>query len=201
MAGSAIRAAQIAVRSGATFGSAELVIGNIAVAGRLIPGALPGTMTVTGNVSLASGSVSLSEITPTVADKLVINGGLSIASGSTLRIVADGAIRPGTSYDLIVASGGINGSYTTIDKSASLFGFVVQRADRIKLLGQFLGDPRSTRRSRAASTMPMRRSKCSRRPVRCSPPCRTADFERRVEQPGVRAIDARSLCIGDSDGR
>lgn len=141
LAGSTIRAAQIAVRSGATFGSAGSVIGNIAVAGTLSPGASPGTMTVTGNVSLASGSVSLFEITPTVADKLVINGGLSIASGSTLRIVAEGAIRPGTSYDLIVASGGINGSYTTIDKSASLFGFVVQRADRIQLLGQFLGDP------------------------------------------------------------
>lgn len=141
LAGSTIRAAQIAVRSGATFGSAGSVIGNITVAGTLSPGASPGTMTVTGNVSLASGSVSLFEITPTVADKLVINGGLSIASGSTLRIVADGAIRPGTSYDLIVASGGITGSYTTIDKAASLFGFVVQRADRIQLLGQFLGDP------------------------------------------------------------
>lgn len=141
LAGSTIRAAQIAVRSGATFGSAGSVIGNIAVAGTLSPGASPGTMSVTGNVSLASGSVSLFELTPTVADKLVINGGLSIASGSTLRIVADGAVRPGTSYDLIVASGGINGSYTTIDKSASLFGFVVQRADRIQLLGQFFGDP------------------------------------------------------------
>lgn len=141
LAGSTIRAAQIVVRSGATFGSAGSVIGNIAVAGTLSPGASPGTMTVTGNVSLASGSVSLFEITPTVADKLVINGGLSIATGSTLRIVAEGAIRPGTSYDLIVASGGIAGSYTTIDKSASLFGFVVQRADRIQLLGQFLGDP------------------------------------------------------------
>lgn len=141
LSGSTICAVQIAVRSGATFWSAGLVIGNIAVAGTLSPGASPGTMTVTGNVSLASGSVSLFEITPTIADKLVIDGGLSIASGATLRIVADGAIRPGTSYDLIVASGGISGSYTTIDKTASLFGFVVQRADRIQLLSQFLGDP------------------------------------------------------------
>ncbi|WP_380784337.1 autotransporter outer membrane beta-barrel domain-containing protein [Sphingomonas sp. R86520] len=140
LAGSMIRAPQIAVRSGATFGSAGSVVGDIAVAGTLSPGASPGTMTVTGNVSLANGSVSLFEITPTVADKLVINGGLSIASGATLRIVADGVVRAGTSYDLIVASGGITGSYTTIDKAASVFGFVVQRADRIQLLGQFLGD-------------------------------------------------------------
>lgn len=138
LAGSTIRASQIAVRSGATFGSAGTVDGNINVAGTLSPGASPGIMTVNGNVALASGSTSLFEITPTLADQLLVNGNVTIASGSTLRIVAEGQVRPGTSYDLIVASGGISGSYTTIDKAASLFGFVVQRADRIQLLGQFL---------------------------------------------------------------
>ncbi len=141
LAGSVIRASQIAVRSGATFGSAGIVNGNIIVAGTLSPGASPGTMTVNGNVSLASGSVSLFEITPTIADQLRINGTLGIANGSTLKIVADGQIRPGTSYDLIIASGGITGSYTTIDKADTLFGFIVQRTDRIQLLGQFLNDP------------------------------------------------------------
>lgn len=138
LAGSTIRAGQIAVRSGATFGSAGTVNGNISVSGILSPGASPGIMTVNGNVALANGSTSLFEITPTIADQLLVNGNVTIASGSTLRIVAEGQIRPGTSYDLIVASGGISGSYTTIDKAASLFGFVVQRADRIQLLGQFL---------------------------------------------------------------
>lgn len=138
LAGSTIRARQIAVRSGATFGSAGTVEGNINVAGILSPGASPGIMTVNGNVTLASGSTSLFEITPTLADQLRVNGNVTIASGSTLRIVAEGQIRPGTSYDLIVASDGISGSYTIIEKAASLFGFVVQRADRIQLLGQFL---------------------------------------------------------------
>lgn len=140
LAGSTIRASQIAVRSGATFGSAGTVDSNISVSGTLSPGASPGVMTVNGNVALASGSTSLFEITPTIADQLRVNGNVTIAQGSTLRIVAEGQIRPGTSYDLIVASGGISGSYTTIDKAASLFGFVVQRADRIQLLGQFLND-------------------------------------------------------------
>jgi uncharacterized protein with beta-barrel porin domain len=138
LAGSTIRASRIAVRSGATFGSAGTVNGEIAVSGILSPGASPGVMTVNGNVALASGSTSLFEITPTIADQLLVNGNVTIASGSTLRIVAEGQVRPGTSYDLVVASGGITGSYTTIDKAASLFGFVVQRADRIQLLGQFL---------------------------------------------------------------
>jgi len=46
------------------------VIGDIAVAGTLSPGASLGTMRVTGNVSLASGSTALFELTPTATDLL-----------------------------------------------------------------------------------------------------------------------------------
>ena len=141
-AGSTMSAAQFLVRQGATFGSAGTVNGNVTVAGILSPGASPGTMTVNGNVTLNSGSLSYFELTPTVSDKLIVNGGLTIGSGSTLQIVSSGALRPGTSYDLIVASGGITGSYASILKPSDLFGFIVQRADRIQLLGQFLGDAR-----------------------------------------------------------
>ncbi|MDR6144238.1 hypothetical protein QE363_000031 [Sphingomonas sp. SORGH_AS870] len=139
-AGSTMSAAQFLVRQGATFGSAGTVNGNVTVAGILSPGASPGTMTVNGNVTLASGSLSYFELTPTVSDKLIVNGAMTIGSGSTLQIVSSGALRPGTSYDLIVASGGISGSYANVLKPADLFGFIVQRADRIQLLGQFLGD-------------------------------------------------------------
>ncbi len=142
LAGSTMAATQFLVRQGATFGSAGTVNGNVTVAGILSPGASPGTMTVNGNVTLNSGSLSYFELTPTVSDKLIVNGGLTIGSGSTLQIVSSGALRPGTSYDLIVASGGISGSYASILKPSDLFGFIVQRADRIQLLGQFLGDAR-----------------------------------------------------------
>lgn len=142
LAGSTMAATQFLVRQGATFGSAGTVNGNVTVAGTLSPGASPGTMTVNGNVTLNSGSLSYFELTPTVSDKLIVNGGLTIGSGSTLQIVSSGALRPGTSYDLIVASGGISGSYANVLKPADLFGFIVQRADRIQLLGQFLGDAR-----------------------------------------------------------
>jgi len=95
-------------------------------------------MTVNGNVALASGSTSLFELSPTVSDKLVVNGSVSIASGATLQLVELGTLRPGTSYDLIVASGGVTGSFSTILKPASLFGVVVQRSSGIQLLGQFV---------------------------------------------------------------
>ncbi|VWX53235.1 hypothetical protein NOVOSPHI9U_420478 [Novosphingobium sp. 9U] len=68
---------------GAVFGSAGTINGNVTVAGTLSPGASPGTMTVNGNVALVGTSVSVFEITPTVSDKLVVNGNLAIAQGAT----------------------------------------------------------------------------------------------------------------------
>jgi uncharacterized protein with beta-barrel porin domain len=140
LAGSTISASTITVAQGAIFGSAGIVNGNVAVAGTLSPGASPGTMTVNGNVALAGTSVSVFEITPTVYDKLVVNGQLAIAQGATLQIVAGTAVTPGKSLELITASGGISGSFTTVVKPASLFGFLVQDADSITLMGQFLND-------------------------------------------------------------
>jgi hypothetical protein len=140
LAGSSMTAATFTVSQGATLGSAGTVTGNVSVAGTLSPGASPGTMTVNGNIALASTSTSLFEITPTVSDKLVVNGALTIAGGATLQLVSTGTLTPGQSLDLITTSGGITGSFTTVIRPASLFGFVVQDANAIRLLGQFLND-------------------------------------------------------------
>jgi outer membrane autotransporter protein len=140
LSGSTIRARTITVEQAATFGSAGSVVGDINVAGTLSPGASPGTMTVTGNVALAGGSNTLMEITPTVSDQIVISGKLAIASGASLVLSVDQQSRPGTSLDLIIAAGGIAGSFTNVVKPASLFGFIVQQDDRIRLLGQFLNN-------------------------------------------------------------
>lgn len=140
LAGSTITAAQINVGSGAILASGGTINGNVAVAGTLSPGAGVGTMTVNGNVALQSGSRSVFELGADAADRLLVNGAVTIAQGSTLQVVPVATLRPGASYDLIVASGGITGSFGTVVKPDSLFGFVIQRADRIQLLGQFLGN-------------------------------------------------------------
>jgi hypothetical protein len=140
LAGSTLSATQIAVGTGATFGSAGTVNGTLTVAGTLSPGASPGTMVVNGNVALASSSTSVFEITPAASDLLRINGALAIAPGATLQLVADQRVTPGQSLDLITATGGITGSYTNVVRPASLFGFVVQDAQRIALVGAFLND-------------------------------------------------------------
>ena len=139
LAGSTMSAAQFLVRQGATFGSAGTVNGNVVVAGTLSPGASPGTMTVNGNLTLASGSITAFELTPTISDQLIVNGTMTIGSASTLQITSTKTIAPGSAYDLIIATGGISGSYTTVQKPSDLLGFIVQRGDRIQLLGQFVG--------------------------------------------------------------
>ena len=143
LAGSTISAPTITVGQGATFGSAGTVNGDIAVAGTLSPGASPGTMTVNGNVTLAGTSVSIFEITPTVSDKLIVNGNLTIASGATLQIDASGIVNPGQSFDLIDADS-ITGSFTNVVRSGSLFGVLVQDGNSVSLLGEFLNDPAFT---------------------------------------------------------
>ena len=127
----------VLVDPGAIFGSAGTVVGNIQVGGTLSPGASPATMTVTGNVALASGSNTLFEMTPTISDQLLISGTLSIADGATLTLTGERPLTPGESYQLIVADGGISGSFSTIVKPSSVQGFIVQDGDSIDLRGEF----------------------------------------------------------------
>jgi hypothetical protein len=142
--GSTISASTINVASGATFGSAGTVNGNIIIGGTLSPGASPGPMTVTGNVGLAGGSNSLFELTPTVSDQLLISGGLAIASGATLTLTGNRPLAAGSALDLIVAGGGISGSFSTIAKPANIIGFVAQRGNRVQLFGPFAVAPTFT---------------------------------------------------------
>jgi hypothetical protein len=72
------------------------------------------------NVTLASGSTTYFEMTPTVSDALVITGNLAIASGTTLQIVGEQPLTPGIRYHLITATDGITGSFATIDKVATV---------------------------------------------------------------------------------
>lgn len=140
--GSTLTATTLNVASGATFGSGGTVNGNINVAGTLAPGGTVGAMTVNGNVAFASGSTALFDVGQAASDQLAVTGAVSIASGATLTLsaVQNNPLKPGSSIDLITSNGGITGSFGTINKPATILGFVVQRATKISLLGQFAVD-------------------------------------------------------------
>ena len=127
----------VAVASGATFGSAGVVNGNIAVAGTLSPGASPGTMTVNGNVALAGGSTLLMEFTPAASDMLAISGTLTIASGANLVLTGDRPLTPGT-YNLVTATGGITGTFgTNVTRDSTVLGVLAYTANAIQLRSLF----------------------------------------------------------------
>ncbi|MDZ7893817.1 MAG: autotransporter domain-containing protein [Sphingobium sp.] len=141
LAGSRLTGGRFDVAAGATFGSAGTVVGDVVVAGTLSPGASPGTMTVAGNVALSSRSTSLFELSAAASDQLRVSGALTIASGASLLLTGTRPLTPGVTLDLIVADGGITGSFASIDKPATIQGFLSQSATRLQLLGTFLADP------------------------------------------------------------
>ncbi|MFJ6024323.1 autotransporter domain-containing protein [Brevundimonas sp. NPDC092305] len=140
-AGSVITSASaIEVGAGSVFGSAGTVNGDINVRGTLSPGASPGTMTVNGDVAFFKGSNLLMELSPQASDLLKINGEMNIADGATIDITGVLPSTPGQVLDLIVASDGINGRFTTINKSQSVFGFVSQNGKKLQIRGEFQND-------------------------------------------------------------
>lgn len=133
-------ASAIQVASGATFGSAGTVNADIDVRGTLSPGASPGTMTVNGDVIFRTGSNLLLEVTPTVSDLLNISGVMTIETGAAVDITGVLQGMPGQLLDLVIAEGGIQGRFTTINKSDTIFGFVVQNGNRLQIRSEFEND-------------------------------------------------------------
>jgi len=140
LTGTTLTAAQgITVASGATFGSAGIVNGDITVAGILSPGASPGTMTVNGDVTMLAGSRLLIELTAANGtDLLDVNGVLDIRQGAAIDItgVLTSANIASGPLDIVVADS-ITGRFTTINKSETVFGMVVQEGNRIQIRNEF----------------------------------------------------------------
>jgi outer membrane autotransporter protein len=94
-------------------------------------------MVVNGNVAMNTGSTALFELGSPVSDKLVVNGVMSIAQGSTLQLVGTRPLTPGVTYDLITASGGIQGQFSTIVQDTTVGGIIRQSSAGVELLGLY----------------------------------------------------------------
>lgn len=103
------------VASGALLGGHGRIIGDVDIASgaTLAPGNSIGTLSVTGNVTLASGSLFEVEANPDgSADSLTATGDVSL-NGATLSLLAgNGSWAPNTSYSIISASNVI-GTFAT----------------------------------------------------------------------------------------
>lgn len=128
-------AGDVLIASGATFMSGGMVTGTATINGTLLPGNSPGTLTINGALALGGTSTTVFEMTNAISDRIVVNGTASIASGATLQITGVREATPGQAYSLVATTGGITGSFTTIVKDRSVFGFIRQDADSIDLVG------------------------------------------------------------------
>jgi len=104
----------VVVNTGGMLGGAGLIQSNVIVSGGLAPGNSPGTLTISGNLELNSGSNTIIEIaSPTNFDRIVVGGTATL--GGTLNAVGDGGytIAPGSRFDFLQA-GSIVGAFDSI---------------------------------------------------------------------------------------
>lgn len=121
MAGSATT-----VESGARLTGSGTVGSVTALSGSTVaPGNSPGTLTVAGNYSQASGSTYSAELVPggSVSDLISVSGTATIDSGAILKAsrYGSGVFTPGARYTVLTAAGGVNGTYLLSEAALSSF--------------------------------------------------------------------------------
>ncbi len=105
------------IASSATLAGNGLITGDVNVIGTLAAGNSVDTLTIDGDLDLASGSVTEVELTNTPADasdKTVVSGNATINSGALLAVENTGTDRffEWKTFDILESSGTLSGTYT-----------------------------------------------------------------------------------------
>lgn len=104
------------VASGGTLKGSGTVGGvSVASGGAVAPGNSIGTLSVSGDVSFASGSTYDVEADATSSDKIEATGSATISGGTVSLIPYQGAtLTAGTTYTILSAAGGVSGTFDSI---------------------------------------------------------------------------------------
>jgi len=116
----------VTVASGATLGGSGSISSNTTVnsGGTLSPGNSPGTLTINGNLTMASGSTLAIEINGTTAgthyDQVIVNGAVDV-TGAALSVTHGYAPGTGDTYTIIVndAADAVTGSFSGVSEGGS----------------------------------------------------------------------------------
>ncbi|RIJ31354.1 autotransporter-associated beta strand repeat-containing protein [Henriciella algicola] len=93
-------------------------VGDLVVNGTIKPGNSIGTLTVAGDASFGAGSVYEVEVDPasTASDLIAVSGSANIDSGASVRHIGlDGVYAPTSTYTILTADGGVNGTFGSVD--------------------------------------------------------------------------------------
>ncbi|WP_216332681.1 autotransporter domain-containing protein [Rhizobium sp. X9] len=112
----------VSVGSGATLGGSGSIGGlTVGSGGTLAPGNSIGTLTSTGNATFASGSSYAVEIDAAGnSDRLAVTGTITIDNDVSLVVTPltnHSAFSLGTRYSILTATGGITGTFSSIDEN------------------------------------------------------------------------------------
>lgn len=83
--------------------------------GTVSPGNSPGTLTVQGDVSFASGSTYVVEVSGAVSD-LIAAGGTATLSGGTVKVSGSPSLMQ---YTILTATGGVTGTFDGVDSTSA----------------------------------------------------------------------------------
>lgn len=109
-----IASSSVKVANGATLsGTGTVGSTTIQSGGALSPGNSIGTLTVNGNLTLASGAIYNVEVSATAADRVAVSGTASI-NGNVVASIASGTYSFGQRFTLINAAGGVSGTFASL---------------------------------------------------------------------------------------
>ncbi len=122
----------LTVASGATLSGNGIITGNMMVYGTVSPGHSIGTQTVTGDVTFASGSTFVAELAADGrADLLQVTGQVAIDAGAQLLATLEpGLYANGTSWQILTATDGVNGSFSSVAIDLSSVVLSVQQINQ-----------------------------------------------------------------------
>ena len=110
---------------------------NIEGGAMLAPGNSIDTLTITGDLNLAGGSVTEIEVSPTVADLIAVSGNATIASGAQMNVVstvAGDSYLNNVSYDVLTGAA-VAGEFDYDGTVKSIYGGVIDFVDGSRLAG------------------------------------------------------------------
>ncbi|KNY19054.1 autotransporter-associated beta strand repeat-containing protein, partial [Methylobacterium sp. ARG-1] len=118
-----LSASEVTVRRGGTLsGTGKIGDPLIEAGGRLAPGsaAAIGTLAIHGPLTFAPGAFYTVRITPTSNDRTDVTGPVTIQGGTVQVLAGSGTYTPALRYTLLTATGGITGTFSTLQTTSNL---------------------------------------------------------------------------------
>ncbi len=114
----------VTVNNGGLLGGHGSFGGGIINAGGVIsPGNSPGTITSNGNLTLQNGSIYLAEVDGQRADKIAVNGAVTVNNASLVLNTSNPAYLAGRQFNLLTATNGLTGTFGSFTPAQS-FSFL-----------------------------------------------------------------------------